>query len=444
MIEVAEKRTPYAEDFSRSEKTLQGHSLPWLKDLRRSAINRFMELGLPTDRHEEWRFTNVKPIAQTIFQEPGMRWPNNFNVGSFKDLTFKGLESLSLVFVNGRYAPEFSSIPTTLPDGVRIASLAALITSRPQQIEPHLGHYADFERQAFTALNTAFFSDGAFIYLSQGIVLDTPIHLLFLSGPGTEPIQMHPRILVVAEPGSQASIIEDHAGLGKGIYFSNSVTEVVLGENARIDHYKIERESPEAYHISTLQVHQERASRFTSHAVLLGGALVRNNINVTLDAEGAECSLNGLYVATGHQHLDTHTLIDHAKPHGTSRELYKGVLDEAAKAVFNGQVIVRADAQKTDSVQTNKNLLLSDNARVDTKPELKIFANDVKCKHGATIGQIDPEAIFYLRSRGIDAQKARQLLIHAFASDMINRLEVAPLKEGLSALLSNKLKNGSR
>src|SRR5262249_887706 len=273
--------------------------------------------------------------------------------------------------------------------------------------EPHLARHARFQTNAFTALNTAFIRDGACVLVPKGKTLTEPIHLLFVSSTFGEGAVAHPRNLIVVGPSSQITLVEEYVALDESVYFSNAVTEVVAGENAVIDHYKVQRESREAFHIATVQVHQERSSNFSCHSIGLGGGLARTDINVMLDGEGCECVLNGLYLATGHQLIDNHTRIDHAKPHCTSHELYKGILDGKGRGVFNGKIYVHQDAQKTDAKQTNQTLLLSDDAVINTKPQLEIFADDVKCTHGATVGQLDDNAIFYLRSRGIDAAAAR-------------------------------------
>jgi Fe-S cluster assembly protein SufD len=341
-----------------------------------------------------------------------------------------------VVFVNGRYRPELSS---RAPDGAFIGSLGTAIAERPEPVLREVARHADWQRDALTALNTAFIQDGAFIHLPAGAVLERPIHLLYLSTSPEKPALTQPRNLIVAGANSQATVVETYAGLADDVYFTNAVTEVVLGENARLDHYKLQEESARAFHIALTQVHHGRDSRFTSHSVALGAALARNELRALFAAEGCECTLNGLYMATGKQHLDNRTLIDHKSPRCTSRELYKGVLDGQSRGVFSGRVLVRQDAQKTDASQTNKNLLLSDDAVVDTKPQLEIFADDVKCAHGAAVGQLDENALFYLRSRGIGQEAARSLLTYAFASEMVNLVPLGPLRARVRDLVTSKL-----
>jgi len=327
-------------------------------------------------------------------------------------------------------------------DGVTIGSLAEALNTKTKVVDRYLTRNAKFADSAFTALNTAFLYDGAFLNIPPGTVIRDPIHLLFIStGGGSERVS-HPRNLIVAGENSQVSIIESYVGMRQDVYFTNVVTEMSIDRGAIVEHDTLQDESVRAFHIGTMYVHQGGASRFTSNAVSIGGALVRNNVNVVLDAEGCECTLNGLSMVAGTQHVDNHTLIDHAKPGCVSHELYKSILDGKARGVFNGKIFVRRDAQKTDAKQTNKTLLLSDEATIDTKPQLEIFADDVKCTHGATVGQLDEEQIFYLRSRGIPVETARDILTYAFASDVVNRIHVEPLREQLDEILHRHLQQG--
>ena len=373
---------------------------PWLAKLRENAFARFAELGFPTPRNEEWRFTNVAPIARTKFRN----W----------------------------HADRLMMTPS------EVAEMSE------EECERHLGRYAAFDKNAFVALNTAFLSEGcnAVALRVPRSVFESPIQITYEASEDvtrdpkeTAPPAIHPRTLLLIAPGAQCTIVETYKGAGH--YFTNAVTEIVIGEGAVVDHYKIQRESPDAYHIATMQVALGRSASFTTHNISLGGVLVRNDIGVTL-AEGAEATVNGLYLVNSNEHVDNHTVIDHAKPHGTSHELYKGILDGHASAVFNGRIIVRKDAQKTDSKQTNKNLVLSDDAVIDTKPELQILADDVRCTHGATIGQLDAESLFYLQSRGIGRAQARTLLTQAFAQDIIDRIKVTALREDLQKVLFEK------
>jgi Fe-S cluster assembly protein SufD len=348
----------------------------------------------------------------------------------------EGEASAELVFVNGRYAPSLSTAGA-LPDGIRAGSLAPALAS--DSVEPYLTRVAGFDRRAFTALNTSSFVDGAFIHVPANAVLERPIHVLFVSTADGRPTVAHPRVLLVVGKSAQVTIVESYVGPNADRYFTNAVTEVVVGENASVEHYKVQRESFDAYHIGTMHVVGTRNASFRSHSLSFGGALVRNEIIAMLDGEGIECTLNGLYLADGRRLVDNHTTIDHAKPHCGSREVYKGILADHARAVFNGRIIVRPDAQKTDAKQTNKALLLSEDAQINTKPELEIFANDVKCTHGAAVGQMDDEAMFYLRARGLGREEARNLLIHAFAGDVLNRMPLETLRTRAEAVLLEQL-----
>ena len=364
----------------------------WLRQLREAGRERFADVGYPGTRDEEWRFTNIAPIARAQFQPA-----RDFRI----DLAGA------------------SRLADALRDGNEV-------------IERRLGRYASIQQNPFVALNAAFIEDGAFVYVPKGAVIAEPIRLSFRAAEGA----WHPRNLIIVSEGAQCTILESYEGEGR--YLTNTVTEIVAGDNAVIDHYKIQREDLEAFHVATMHVEVGRGANFSTHSISFGGALVRNDVNAVL-SEGSEATVNGLYLVNGRQHVDNHTAIDHAKPHGTSHELFKGILDGQASAVFNGKILVRKDAQKTDAKQTNKNLVLSEDAVINTKPELQIHADDVRCTHGATIGQLDAEAIFYLRSRGIGLDEARHLLTYAFAQDILDRVKVDSLREGLEQMLFERL-----
>jgi Fe-S cluster assembly protein SufD len=443
MIETtqAKKDTDlYRARFAQLQKELEGKQPPWLQQIRKTAISRFSELGFPTPRQEEWKYTEVAPIRRTAFK-PAAHERNGWTSERLNELSFGNLQCPRLVFFNGHYSAELSSLDG-LPKGVQVQSLAEVLEQDPERVESHLARYAGYQDHPFVALNTALIQDGALIHVSQGKVIEEPIHLLYLSTATEEAVAIHPRNLIIAEGGSQVAILESYVGLQEGVYFTNAVTEIVAGENTVVDHYKVHQESKEAFHIATLQVHQERDSSVRAFNGTLGGELTRNEVNVVLDGEGAECTLDGLYLISGKQHVDNHTRLEHAKPHCDSREMYKGILGEKASGVFHGRIVVLPGAQKTDSKQTNNNLLLSDEALINTKPQLEIYADDVKCTHGATIGQLDPEALFYLRSRGIDKTTARSLLIYAFASQVINRIKVDPVRSRLDEYLFSWLPEG--
>jgi Fe-S cluster assembly protein SufD len=456
---------------------------PEITAMRRAAIARFAALGFPTTRQEEWRYTNLAPLARAAFQRapatpvdraaPGTAAPPDVGAprigpGSVARWAFDA--AATLVFVDGQFAPELSTGAGRdggLPPGVIVTSLAGVLAHEPRRITPYLGRHTSFQDQPFVALNTAFLHDGAVVLLPRGAVLDGPIHLLYLSTPfpvaparrsrhgsggaaqraaSVKPAApapatvSYPRNLIVAGEGSQLTVVETYAG--EGAYFTCGVTELIAGPAAVVDHYKVQRESREAYHLATLQVYGERASAISSHSISLGGGLVRNDVNALLDGEGIDCILNGLYLADGRQLVDNHMRVEHAKPHCASHELYKGILDGKARTVFNGLIHVHPGAQKTDAKQSNRNLLLSADAIANSNPRLEIFADDVRCTHGSTVGQLDADAVFYLRSRGIGEAAARSLLTYAFASDIVARVKVDAVRHDLEEYLFARLPQG--
>jgi Fe-S cluster assembly protein SufD len=440
MTDLVEAKNPYLSCFTWFEKCLASDGKPWLQDLRREAIANFSDLGLPTTRDEEWRYTSVAPIAKVPFT-PARCMLDGIAHADFASFAFGESEYCQLVFIDGCFSESLSLLPS-LPPGVRVMNLARALCDDPGAVQPNLARYAAFQANAFTALNTAFLSDGAFIEIAPHARFREIIHLIYLSVARETPAVSYPRNLIVAGAGSQVSVVESYVGLGRGLYFTNAVTEIVSGEGSMVDHYKLQRESDDAFHVATIQVHQGRDSRFTSHSISMGGALVRNDVNAVLKGEGADCTLNGLYVIKGKQHVDNHTSIAHAQPHCSSQELYKGILDGQSSGVFNGKILVHRDAQQTNARQTNKNLLLSEHALVNTKPQLEILANDVKCTHGATVGQLNREALFYLRSRGIDEASARALLTYAFASDVLNTIKIKPIQCQVDLVLLARLSRG--
>ena len=406
---------------------------------------RFEALGFPTTKNEDWHFTSVAPIAEQTFRAAMTTKAGVSSEGSTAGMvaradlmrfTFDQPAWHTLVFVNGEFSEDLSSY-AGLGQKVRINSLGKAIRSGVGRPERHLGKIAAFENHAFTALNTAFIRDGAFIELQANAVVDEPIHLLFVSEGEGEAIS-HPRNLIVAAENSRASIIESYISIRDSSYFTNAVTEISLGEGARVDHYKIQRESEKAFHVGTTQIRQDRDSQLHSFSFAVGGLLARTNIYTSLDGAAATCTLNGLYLTDGVQHIDNQTSIEHIAPNCPSHEVYKGVLDGRSHGVFNGKVYVHPEAQKTDGKQSNDNLLLSPTARVDTKPQLEIFADDVKCTHGATVGRLDEVAMFYLNSRGIGPETARMLLTYAFAADVLETIELLPMKEHLERMVLSR------
>jgi Fe-S cluster assembly protein SufD len=461
MVAVQEKQDLYFKRFAALEKEREGREPAWLHSIRRAALDRFGDLGFPTTKHEEWRFTNVSKLAATPFTAPEPVGELGDDVaqqiiggiiGRAQPWVLPGtFDGQALFFVNGGFAPKWSariggqyhsragSEWQTAFKGVRIESLSQALADGSPQLEPHLTRYASYLDHSFVALNTALFEDGAFIEVEPNTRTEKLIVLVFLTTPAVKPRMTYPRNLILVGAGAQASLVELHVGDPGHPYLKNAVTEVVVGENAVVDYTRVQDEGTGGYHVGILQVEQARSSSVTTHTISLGGSLDREEGRAVLNGEGAEALLHGLYVIGGHQHVDNHTLIDHAKPHCSSREVYKGVLDGYAGGVFNGKIAVRKDAQKTDSKQSNKNLLLSENASINTKPQLEIYADDVKCTHGATIGQIDAEAVFYLRSRGIGLEEARSLLIQAFANDILDRIKFEPLRSSLRQTLAARL-----
>jgi Fe-S cluster assembly protein SufD len=431
MAQVMDKRQPWAAAVEQRPQA----AVRWQQDLRDRAAARFTALGFPTVRDEEWRFTNVAPIAATEFRPAT---PVMLSAADLAALPYTSA-AFRITIVNGRFSAEASTL-LNLPRGVRAGSLAAAATEHADVVPRYYGQLADYQSRAFVALNTALATDGAYLYIPDGTVLDGPVEILFVSAGDSASAEMaSTRVLIVAGERSQVRIVETYAALRHGTYFTNAVTEIFAAEGAIVDHYKVQQESLDAYHVATMQVNAQRGATVSSHSFSLGGKLVRNDANAVLDGEGAEVTLNGLYLADGDRLVDNHTAIDHAKAHCPSHEIYKGILGGKARAIFNGKIIVRQDAQKTDAKQTNRALLLSDEASINTKPQLEIFADDVKCTHGAAIGQLDEDAIFYLRARGLTYFEARDLLIHAFAGEIIDRVQIGDLKQALEAELYAQL-----
>jgi Fe-S cluster assembly protein SufD len=423
----------YHTHFIRLAQQLASNGSSWPQGVRQAAFSRFAAIGFPSPRQEAWKHTNVAALAKIPFTPAGherVALPDEI-------LTRTSCGQMTgprLVFVNGHYAPELSSLQP-LPEGVIVGSLAQAISANRRSVEPHLAGYASFQNHAFVALNTAFMQDGAFIHIPPGIIVAAPIHLLFVSTASEPATVSYPRNLLLVDRGGQATVVENYVGVAHEVYLTNAVTEVVAGEHAVINHYRLQQESKAAFHMATLQVHQDRSSHVTSHAIALGGALARNEITVVLAGEGSECTLNGLFMVAGQQHVDNQTRIEHVQPYCTSRELYKGVLDGKGRGVFNGTIYVHKAAQKSNAKQTSKNLLLSPDAWINTKPQLEIYNNDVKCGHGSTIGRLDEEALFYLRCRGIGLEQARSLLTYAFASEMLSQINIEPMQAALHETL---------
>lgn len=428
----------YQSKFQAFEQSLNGEKSTVWHTLRRHAIHQFEQIGFPTTRQEEWRFTNVSPIVHNEFQ-PILNYEAN---GISKESVRKYIlpDSTPIIFINGMFSHELSETGD-VPEGMIVGSLQQALKNHSEQIRPYLSSMSRGEENAFTALNMAFLLDGACICIPEKVYYDRPIQIIFIATDAAIKYAAQPRNLIVAGKGSHTKIIESYIGISQNSYLTNSVTEIILENDAHLEHDKIQIESTDAFHVGTTFLRMDSRSRYESNAISLGGALVRNTITTVLDGEHSECTLNGLSLAGGYQVIDNHTAIDHAKPHCNSHELYKAILGGASKGIFNGKIFVRKDAQKTDAKQTNKTLLLSDDATINAKPQLEIFADDVKCTHGATIGQLDEEQVFYLRTRGIDLETARNMLTTAFANDVIQRISLEPLREQVTNFIHTKLRS---
>jgi Fe-S cluster assembly protein SufD len=426
-LEAARDR--YLAQAEACERSVGAGDPAWLAALRRRARAAFAERGLPSTREEEWRYTSLAPLARIALEPAAPQAPVDRE--AIEDLAQPVFACGLFVFVDGRYRAELSSPPPRAGD-VAVESLARLRAEEPALLEEALGQRSDPKQHPLAALNTACLDDGAVLRIPARRRLEAPLHVVFVSsGAGV----VHPRVLVVAGEDSHATLIQDHVSLASVPGFTNAVTEVEVGRNARVDLVLLQREDPERFHVSYLGARLERDARFVSHVVTLGGRLVRNDLEALLAGEGADCELGGLFLADAGRLVDNHTLVDHAVPRGRSNELYKGILAGPSRGVFRGRVIVRPDAQKTDARQSNPNLLLSDGAEIDTKPQLEIHADDVKCSHGSSIGQVDPDALFYLRSRGVDERQARNLLVRGFAREAVARLASQALREEIDQLV---------
>ena len=450
MTDVADRTKRYVADFEAFARNGASGAPDWLKELREGAIGRFAELGFPTMKQEEWRFTSVAPITEaefTLAPAPCSPGPAGTPLGLPAPSDIERLcvgAGPRVVFVDGRHAPTLST-PADLAGGVWAGSLAAAFrtdAARAELARAHLARHARWRDSAFAALNTAFLADGAFVQVPADVTLEQPLELVFLAtgrALADGPIVSHPRSLIVVERGARATVVETYAGISEGVYWTNAVTEVVVGEGARAELYRVQREGPHSFQVATTHSRQERDSYLGLHVMTLGAALARHDINAVLDGPGAELILNGLYLLSGAQHADHHTVIDHAQPHCASHEFFNGVLGERAHGVFNGRIIVRPGAQRTDSKQTNNNLLLSPEARADSQPQLEIYADDVKCTHGSTVGPIDQMQLYYLRSRGLSPEAARSILTYGFGAEILDRMRHADVRDRLDRLVRARL-----
>jgi Fe-S cluster assembly protein SufD len=441
MVQMMEKpptnpTDPRVEKFERLEK--DAGQPAWVFPLRKAGIARFAEVGFPTLKDEDWRFTNVAPIVKLPFKPVVQPSANVLTREDLARLTFGSLTGPRLVFVNGHYASEISSPPAS-EGGVIAGSLAAALANDSGLLQNHFARYIQGADNAFAALNAAFFSDGGFVYVPAGKILEPPIHLLFVSTAKETGAAIHPRNLIILEKAARATVLESYLSLSDAAYFTNALTEIAVGEDAALEHCKFQDESPNAFHVAGTHARLGRGCNFLSHSIATGARLSRNDIRTVLAGEGIQCVLNGLYLTKGDQLSDHHMVVEHAQPHCSSHEYYNGILDDRSKGVFHGRILVRPAAQKTDAKQTNKNLLLSETATINTKPQLEIYADDVKCTHGATVGQLNEDSIFYLRARGLSADTARRMLIHAFAGEITERIRHAPAREELDRLLWGRL-----
>ncbi|MBM4176779.1 MAG: Fe-S cluster assembly protein SufD [Ignavibacteria bacterium] len=437
MTDKISNKNWYIDKFKAFEKRLNGESNSELHQFRKKAIHLFSKLDFPTTKNEEWKYTSLSEVLNYEFT-PACLNERSIDTKKLEKILAEYRDKNYLVFVNGFLSKEYSNIllPKT---SVSVDSLETVHSSGDEVFSQHFGKYSNFDN-GFNALNGAFVEDGAFIHVPNDQVVTEPIYLIYLNGKENVNILSQPRNLFVFGRNSQASFVEVHQPISEFPYLTNALTEIFLDEKAFIDHYKIQKESLSSFHISKIQIEQKTNSKYTSHNISLGGSLTRNDINSVLNGKGCEANYFGLYFVDKKQHVDNHTLVDHAMPHCLSNEYYKGILAEESKGVFNGKIMVRKDAQKTNAYQSNKNLLLSGSARIDTKPQLEIFADDVRCTHGATIGQIDEEALFYLRARGIDEKNARSLLINAFASDILDFIKIEEIKSQLDKVVFEKMK----
>ena len=428
-------KTQLIADFKTAEGRMNGEAKSAVHLIRQQALERFDKLGFPTIRHEEWKYSNVKNLVNQAFEFNAV---TNFSAKDLEEMPIPNLEGNILYFINGIYNAELSTIVS--PDSeLQILTFAEAAKTQPELVEQYFNKYSDYQDNAFTALNTAFAQNGVFVHVSDNKVVEQPIILRFISDARTLNVASQPRNLIVVGKRSEVQIAEAYRSFGENASFTNAVTEFIVGEEANVHYYKVQNESDKSYHIGTTSVLQASKSVFTANTVTANGGFVRNNLNIKIDGEYAEANMYGLYIPNGKQHIDNHTVVDHAKPNSNSNELYKGILKGKSTGVFNGKIFVRQDAQKTNAFQSCKNVLLSEDASMNTKPQLEIWADDVKCSHGTTTGQLNDDALFYMQARGISKDSARALLTLAFAQDVIDKFEIVAIKEYLQALIEEKI-----
>lgn len=432
----------FLNQFEQLEKGLNGLSKTPFHQVRRKAIQSFEQIGFPGRRTENYKYTPITRILNKDFSfEPTTTQGGQLSSEKIAALRIEGLDAYHIVLVNGEFSTSLSEINHQL-NGFQITDFKGAYAAHPNLIEAHFGKYADFENDAFTALNTAFSNDGTFIKVDDNVVVEKPVVINYITDASSTKDAIQPRNLILAGKNSQVTIIENYITVGDIAGFTNAVTELVLDESAIVDYYKLELEGEKTYHVGNTQVYQVGKSTFNSTTISLEGAMIRNNLNVILDGEHCETNMYGLYLLDNDQHIDNQTEVDHKKPNSYSNELYKGIMAGNSTAIFNGKIFVRQDAQQTNAFQSNKNILLSDEASVNTKPQLEIWADDVKCSHGATIGRLDAEQLFYLRSRGIGEKEAKSLLLYAFAIDALENIKVEALKKYVGQRISRRLNTG--
>mgnify|MGYP005849020787 FL=1 len=425
----------FISNYKTFENSLNGEKTTPFHQIRKEALSRFSGMNLPTTKDEEWKYTNIATIIKHNFSVIPPK--TDLSTEEVNKFLFDKLEHHLLVFVNGEFRNDLSRL-NDLPSSVEIGSLSDAIKKNHPALIKHFGKYAEDSNNLFTALNSAYTKDGAFVFVPKNKIVEDPIHIIFINKPTQDKFITQPRNLFIAEDNSKVTIIEHYTSIGDGIYLNNTVTEMFVGENANLDHIKLQEESKKSFHISRMEVDQERSSNFSSHLISTGAEFSRNEFTTRFNGEGSESMLNGLFMIDDEQFFDAHTMIDHAKPHCNSYEHYKGILQDKSRGVFNGKVMVRPDAQKTNAFQENNSILLSDEALMNSKPQLEIFADDVKCSHGATVGKLDEEAKFYLKSRGIGEEAATAMLIHAFASDVIKTIRIEALRNYLEEIISKR------
>jgi Fe-S cluster assembly protein SufD len=427
----------FIDQFFEFERQLNGQKNLPIHANRKKAIEQFEELGVPGVKNEDYKYTNIGKVLEQKFDLHSFKHSSSeLTSEDFSHFLIDGMDTDKIVFINGIYSEEFSVIQDQ--DGLEVMQLEKAFGLYPDEIQMHFDKNVETNKDGFAALNTAFVTNGVYIRAAKNKVVEKPISLYYIKDTKQSETFTFPRNLIISDHGSQLKIVEIYGTVGSQNSFTNAMTEIVVGENSNCDYYKIGNDSENAYHIGLTKVYQENYSTFNSTSIAFGGGIMRNNIRIVIDGEGCTANMNGLFLLDGKSHVDNHTEVDHRKPHSNSNELYKGILDGKSTGVFNGKIFVRQEAQKTNAFQSNKNILLTDTATINTKPQLEIWADDVKCSHGCTTGQLDDDALFYLRARGIDKESARAMLLYAFAVDVLNSIQIVPLKKHLDRIIADR------